>query len=178
VRRRLVVGLREQLPEALLPALAQGGDAQRPLEQRARLVAEIEQRVHLRDRQPLRAVGDLDDRVAGLHRALLEDPEVEPRAVVGDEQRRHRRLRHADPDAVARHPRLGDLEQRFADAVAVADAHLVVGDALDGEVLPELPVGEVVASELALPVAVGLDLVDEDGPVLAAVGQPVGAGPR
>jgi hypothetical protein len=37
-----------------------------------------------------------------------------------------------------------------------------------------LPVGEVAASELALPVAVGLDLVDEDGAVLAAVGEPVG----
>jgi hypothetical protein len=29
--------------------------------------------------------------------------------------------------------------------------------------------GEVAAAELALPVSIGIDLVDEDGPVLAAV---------
>ena len=79
-----------------------------------------------------------------------------------------------DADPVARHARLGDLEQRLADPVAVADADLVVGEALDREVLAELAVGEVVAPELALPVAVGVDLVDEHRAVLAAVRAPVG----
>ena len=60
-------------------------------------------------------------------------------------------------------------KQRGADPVAVADADLVVAQPLDGEVLAELPVDEVVSSELALPVAVGLDLVDEDRSLLAAV---------
>ena len=137
--RRLRLG--EQLAEAALPALAERRHAQRPLQHRARLAGEVEQRVDVGDRQPLRPVGDLGDRVAGLHRPLLEDAQVEPRAVVGDEQRRHRRLVHPDADAVARHARLGDLEQRPADAVAVADADLVVGEALDGEVLAELAEG-------------------------------------
>src|SRR6185437_12426288 len=50
-----------------------------------------------------------------------------------------------------------------------ADAHLVVGQALHGEVLPELPVLEVIPAQLFLPVLVGLDLVDEHRPLLAAV---------
>jgi hypothetical protein len=37
------------------------------------------------------------------------------------------------------------------------------------EVLAELPVHEVASSEFALPVAIGLDLVDEHRPLLAAV---------
>ena len=73
------------------------------------------------------------------------------------------------PDAVAGDARLGDLEQRAADPVAVADADLVVGQPLDREVLAELPVDEVVAAQLALPVAVGVELVDEHRPLLAAV---------
>ena len=73
------------------------------------------------------------------------------------------------PDAVAGDARLGDLEDGGADPVAVADADLVVAEALDGEVLAELPVDEVAAAELALPVPVGLDLVDEHGALLAAV---------
>ena len=39
----------------------------------------------------------------------------------------------------------------------------------DREVLAELAVDEVVASELAFPVPIGVDLVDEHGPLLAAV---------
>ena len=42
-----------------------------------------------------------------------------------------------------------------------------------GEVLAELSVDEVVSAELALPVAVGVDLVDEDGALLAAVARQV-----
>ena len=172
--RRAAVGLGEQFAEAPLPALAERRHPHRPFEQRARLGGEVEEPVDLRDRQSLGPVGDLHDRVAGLHRSLLEDSQVEAGAVVGDQQRRHGRLGHPDADAVARHARLGDLEQRLADPVAIADADLVVGEALDGEVLAELPVGEVASSQFALPVAVGLDLVDEHGAVLATVRKPVG----
>ena len=94
--------------------------------------------------------------------------------MIGHQQRRHRRLVHADANAVTGDARLRDFEQRSADAVAVADADLVVGETLDGEVLADLALGEVVALELALPVAVRVDLVDEHGAVLAAVGKAVG----
>ena len=73
------------------------------------------------------------------------------------------------PDAVAGDAGLGDFEDGGADPVAVADADLVVAQSVDGEVLAELPVDEVASSELALPVAVGVDLVDEHGALLAAV---------
>ena len=74
---------------------------------------------------------------------------------------------HADP--VAGDAGLGNLELRLADAVPVADADLVVGQAVDGQVLTELSIGQVVAPEVLAPVLVGLDLVDEHGPLLAAV---------
>ena len=93
--------------------------------------------------------------------------------MVRDEQCRHRGIVHADADAVARDTGLGDFEQSLADAVVVTDAHLVVREAFDGEVLAELSVGEVVASELPLPIAVGIDLIDEHRAMLAAVGEAV-----
>src|SRR5262249_35813947 len=76
---------------------------------------------------------------------------------------------HPDADAVAGNARLRDLEDRAADPVPVADADLVVGKTLDREVLPELAVDEIVPTKLVFPVAVGVDLVDEDGALLAAV---------
>ena len=134
---------------------------------------EVEEPVDLGDRHLLRAGGDLDDLVSRLDLALLEHAEVEAGAAVGDEQRGDARVVHADPDAVAGDAGLGDLEDGGADPVAVADADLVVAQPLDGEVLAELPVDEVASSELALPVAVGVDLVDEDGALLAAVAREI-----
>jgi hypothetical protein len=57
----------------------------------------------------------------------------------------------------------------LAYPVAIPNAHLLVRQALDGEILPELPVAEVVSTELALPIMIGVDLIDEDGPMLAAM---------
>ena len=171
--RRPAFALGEQLTEAALPALAERRNSEGPFELWSRLVGEVEQGVHLRDGQPFGAVSDLGDRIAGLHLSFLDHAEVEPRAMVGDQQRGHRRFLHADPDPVAGHPRLGDLEQRASDAVAVPYADLLVGEAFHGEVLPELSVAEIVPSQLAFPVPVGLDLVDEHRPVLPAVREPV-----
>lgn len=47
--------------------------------------------------------------------------------------------------------------------------NLVVGQAVDGQVLTELAIGQVVAPEVPPPVLIGLNLVDEHGPLLAAV---------
>ena len=127
------------------PSLSAGTRRARSISARD-LFGQVQQPVDVRDRELFWSVGGLFDLVAGLHHPLLEYAEVEPRAVVRDEQRRHRRLVHANANAVARDARLGDLEQRFADAVAVPDAHHIVREALHGEVLAELAVGEVVAS--------------------------------
>ena len=66
-----------------------------------------------------------------------------------------------------------DFEDGGADPVAVADADLVVAQSFDREVLAKLSVDEVVSAELAFPVPVGVDLVDEHGPLLAAVARQI-----
>jgi hypothetical protein len=64
---------------------------------------------------------------------------------------------------------LGDLEQCAADLVTVADAHSVVGQSFDREVLAELSVNEVAPVQLLLPIAIRFDLVDKDGALLTSV---------
>ena len=130
---------------------------------------QVQQRVGVGHRQRFWPGGDLDDRVAGLDASLGEDPQVEAGPVVGDQQRGQLRLAHPHAHPVAGHPRLGDLELRLADPVPVTDAHLVVGQPVDGQVLPEHPVHEVVAPEVLLPVPVRIELVDEHRPLLTAV---------
>src|SRR5262249_43359523 len=114
----------------------------------------------------------LDDLVSGLDLTLADDTHVEPRSVVADQEGGQFGLTQAHADPVAGDPGLGDLELGFADVVPVADAHVVVGQAVDREVLAELAVAEVVPAEVLLPVPVRLDLVDQDRPLLSAV--PVG----
>ena len=58
----------------------------------------------------------------------------------------------------------------------VADANLVVGKALNGEVLAELAADEVIAAEFLLPVPIRREVVDVDRPVLTAVRGEVGVG--
>jgi len=88
---------------------------------------------------------------------------------VGDQQRGHLGHAQAQAHAVAGDPGLGDLELGAADAVPVPDADLVVGQAVDGEVLAEPAVAEVIAAQVAGPVLVGLDLIGHHGALLAAV---------
>ena len=45
----------------------------------------------------------------------------------------------------------------------------VVRQAVDREILAELPVNEVVAAKLRLPIAIGIDLINEDGAMLPAM---------
>ena len=56
----------------------------------------------------------------------------------------------------------------------VADADLLIGQALNGKILPKLSEDEVVATELALPVMIGLYLVDEDRSLLSSVPGQIG----
>jgi hypothetical protein len=129
----------------------------------------VEQRVDLSHAHALGAYGDPHDLVAGLHFALLQDAKVEARSAACDEQRGHPRLVHADAHAVTGDARLRHFEQGATHAVAIADADFLVGQAVDGEILAKLSIGEVVSMELALPIAVGVRLIDEDGAVLTPV---------
>jgi hypothetical protein len=53
--------------------------------------------------------------------------------------------------------------------ITVADAHSIVRQSFDCEVLPELSINEVGSLELLLPIAIRFDLIDEDGTLLASV---------
>jgi hypothetical protein len=85
------------------------------------------------------------------------------------EERSHPRLVEANPDPVAGRPWLGDLEHGRSDPEPVADADLVVGEPVDGEVLAELAVRQLGPPELPFPVAIRLDLIDEDRALLSPV---------
>jgi hypothetical protein len=115
------------------------------------------------------AVGNFDDLVFASHVAFFENTEVKAGSVMRHEKRRHTRFVHADADAVTGDAGLGDLEESGADAIAVADADLVIGEAFDCEVFAELTEGEVISAELLFPVAIGFGLIDEDGALLASV---------
>jgi hypothetical protein len=64
---------------------------------------------------------------------------------------------------------LGDLEQRAADLITLADAHRIVRQCFDCEVFAELSMGEVGPLQLLLPIAIRFNLVDEDGALLSPV---------
>src|ERR1700689_2308654 len=162
-------GLVEHLLERGLPPAAESRDTQRAQQLLPGMPGQVQQAVRVRDRHGLRAGGKLDDLLTGLHRTLGQHAEIEPGPVTGNQQRRHPGIIHPDPHPEAGDPRLGYLENRAADLVPVADAYLIVGQSLHGEVLAELPVLEIIPAQLLLPVPVGLDLVDEHRPLLAAV---------
>jgi hypothetical protein len=88
---------------------------------------------------------------------------------MSDQQRRHPWLVGPDTDSIARDPGLTHFEHRGSDAISIADADLVVGEALDREVLTELSIAEIVAVKELAPVPVRLDLVDEHSPVDATM---------
>lgn len=133
------------------------------------MIGRIEERVDLCDRHSLVRLSHLDDLVAGAHLAFLQNAEVETRPSAGRQQCRHPGLAHADADAIAGHARLSHLEERGTDPVAVADAHGIVGQSFEREVLAELSVDEVGPIQLVLPVAIRFDLVDEDGSLFTPV---------
>src|SRR5581483_12051964 len=58
---------------------------------------------------------------------------------------------------------------RAADPIAISNAHGVVGQSFDREVLAELSGDEIGSFQLLLPVAIRFDLVDEDGTLFAAM---------
>ena len=137
------------------------------------MVVEVEESVDVGDGDPFRPRRHLDDGVAGLDRSLGQDPHVETRPPVRDEERRQARLIEADADPVARHAGLRHLEQGAPDAVAVADPHLVVGQPVHREVLAERAIGEIGTAQMGLPVPVRVELVHEHGSVLAAMARQV-----
>ena len=94
--------------------------------------------------------------VARANLAFLEDAEVEPHPAAFEKPVLETLDAHLERQLVAGNAGLADLDQGATDAEHVADAHLVVEHALDGEVLAELADGEIVTPGLARPVVVVL----------------------
>ena len=153
-RRARPAGRFNQVPERLLPAGAQGGNPDGQAQLIRVLFRQVEQRVGVGHGQRVRARPGPDDLVAGLDAPFPDDPHVEAGAMVTDEQRRKPGFAEPQAHPVTGHPRLGDLELGLPDPVPVTDADLGVGQAVDGEVLAELAVAEVVPAEMLLPVPV------------------------
>jgi hypothetical protein len=133
------------------------------------MIGRVEQRVDIGDGHPLGGLSHLHDVVATTHLARLQDAEVEARPSAGREQCRHARLVHPNAEAIAGDARLRYLEQGAADPISIADAHFIIGQSFNGEVLAELPVDEVGPFQLLLPIAVRFDLVDIDRALFPAV---------
>jgi hypothetical protein len=135
---------------------------------------QIQEGVHFGHGDSLWTVSDLYNVIAGAYFSLFQHAKVKPRPSMGYEKRRHTRFIHADANAVARHARLRYLKFSTADAVSIADAHLVIGKSLDGEVFSELAESKVAAIQKALPVVVRIHLVDEYGAVLPSMARQIG----
>jgi hypothetical protein len=133
------------------------------------MIGRIEKRVDLCDGHSLARLSHLHDFVAGTYLAFLQNSQIESGPSAGCEKSRHPRLIHPNANAIAGNSRLGDLEQRVADFIAVANAHGIVGQSFDRKVLAELSVDEVRPPELLLPKAIRLDLVNIDSSLLASV---------
>jgi ABC transporter transmembrane region len=152
-----------------LPTWAQRRDAKCALKCVARMPRQVRQRVDLSDGHPFWPGADLDDLLPCLDLAFGEYAAIKAWSSVRHEQSRHARLADTHSDAIAGDSRLGDLEYGLADLVAIADAHLVIGQPVDREVLPEGARLQVVALQFRRPVVVGRQLVHQHRTVFSSV---------
>ncbi len=139
----------QQFGEGLLPTGTQRGHVDGLAQQIHVAIGQVQQRIDVGDAQFVPAASGPDDGVSGLYAAFGDHAEVEARTVMGDKEIRHVGLAEAHADTEAGHSRLGDLELRIADGVAVADTDLVVPQPGDREVLAEMARLQVVAPEKA-----------------------------
>ncbi len=130
---------------------------------------QIQEGVNFGHTDSLETVSNFHDVIASTNFPLLQNTKVESWSVMCYEQGRHTRFIHADADAEARHAWLRYFKFSTTDAVSIADAHLIVRKSLNGEVFSELPVDEVIASEKAFPIVIGVHLINKNGSMLSSV---------
>jgi hypothetical protein len=130
---------------------------------------QIEQRIYVGDRDAFGTIGDLHDVIAGANFSLSQNAEVKPGPVMCHEQGWHTGLVHADAHSVAGYTRLRHFKYRVTDAVAVTDTDFCVEKPLNRKVLSKLAESEIPAAQKALPIVIGIHLVDKYGAMLAAM---------
>src|SRR5256885_2363815 len=115
----------------------------------------VKQRIDLRHTHLFGTGADLRDVVAGFDLSLVDYAKIEAGSAVLHHEGGHLRLGHSDTQPVTGDTRLGHFEQGAADPVTVSDTDIAIGETVDGEILAELPVDEVVSSQVVLPIAIG-----------------------
>ena len=116
---------------------------------------QIQEGVNLGHADSLWTVSNFYNVVARPNFSFLQHAKVESWSVLRHEQGWHPRFIHANADAVARYARLRHFKYRVTNAVAIANADLVVRKSLNREVFSELAEDEVFTSEKAFPVVIG-----------------------
>src|SRR5262249_43500163 len=106
--------------------------------------------------------------------SFLQHAKVKSRSVMRYEQGWHASFIQADADAVARHARLGYFEHCITNPVSITDADFFIRKSCNGEIFSELSETEIIASQEALPVPVGIHLVDENGALFSTVTSEIG----
>jgi hypothetical protein len=130
---------------------------------------EVEQRIGFGHGHLHWAVRNLDDLVLTSDITFFQNTKVEAGPVMRDEERCHTRLVHANTDAVTSDAWLGHLEESVPNPILIANADLIIGEAIDCEIFAELSECEITSPELLFPVAVRVALIYEDCAVLAPV---------
>ena len=127
---------------------------------------QIQEGVNLGHTDSLWTVSNFYNVVARPDFSFLQHAKVESWSVMCYEQGRHSRFVHANADAVARYAGLCYFKRRITNAVAIANADLVIGKSLNREVFSELAKDEVTTCEKALPVVIGVHLIYKNGTLL------------
>jgi hypothetical protein len=137
---------------------------------------QIQEGVNLGHADSLWTVSNFYNVVARPNFSFLQHAKVESWSVMRYEQGWHPRFIHANADAVARYARLCHFKYRITNAVAIANADLVIRKLLNSEVFSELAEDEVFTSEKAFPVLIGVHLINKNGALLPTMTGEIGLG--
>jgi len=157
-----------------LPTFAKRWNPERAFHLLARVSRQIEQAIDLRYGHSFWTIADFDDDVTWSNLPLLQNAKVKAGPSVVNDQRGHSRFVHANAQAIAGYARLCYLEYRIPNAISITDADLVIGKSFNGEILSELSETKIITNEKALPVMVGVYLVNKHRALLATMTGEIG----
>src|SRR5271166_5222745 len=168
--------LLEHCLERTLPTLAKCRNPQCALQLLAGMSWQIQKGVNPGHTDSLWTVSNFYDVVARPNFSFLQHAKVESWSVMCNEQGCHPRFIHANANAVARYAGLCYFKCRITNAVAIANADLVIRKSLNSEVFSELAEDEVTTCENALPVVIGVHLINKNGALLPTMTGEIGLG--
>ena len=145
----------ELLSEELPPTLAEVSRFEQILEPGGVPIIELGDSDEIVHRRGAHVGLDELDLVSRGHPARLQNSEVVPDSATFVEDSLES---FPDPrvELATRCPRVSDLQERFPESEHIADAHITLGEAGNGEVLSELTGRKLFAPEILLPVRVVL----------------------